>query len=413
MTEVDLIRRVLGIVLCLFALTACAGWDPTGSRSLLDQVTLDPDVISPHAGSTNAATMVHYTVTRNATVSIYLVDEQGDTHYFRKDQPRTPGSFDALFGGAVDDRVLPDGKYQFVIEAKETASPQSAKIVKALTITGADSKPPELQNFTVFPSSFTPNQDGINDRVTIRYFLTKPAKVDVYLTDGKKRYEVAEKKTTLGIKDGMSIMGAHEYDYDGGIDLGAEPPPDGAYTVVADAVDAVGNRVHEERPLKIEQGGVPRATIMNSGVDWSPHLIPLGSTLTFTVTVTNIGPVPVRTSGPEPGTAYRTDENFNSKKNYEQPGVWRVGLDMEGNSAGRPYPYRWQVGSSAELTHVKAEDGQDLLYLMPGQRVTVTGTLQIVDKPPRINQYYWVGLVQEDVRIVEDHVEPLLVTVEY
>ena len=58
-------------------------------------------------------------------------------------------------------------------------------------------------------------------------------------------------------------------------------------------------------------------------------------------------------------------------------------------------------------------DGKEYLYLMPGQRVTVSGTLRIVDKPPRINVYYWVGLVQEDVRIVEDRVEPKLVTVEF
>jgi hypothetical protein len=50
---------------------------------------------------------------------------------------------------------------------------------------------------------------------------------------------------------------------------------------------------------------------------------------------------------------------------------------------------------------------------MPGQRVTVSGTLRIVDKPPRVNVYYWVGLIQEDVRIVEDRVEPKLVTVEF
>ena len=56
-------------------------------------------------------------------------------------------------------------------------------------------------------------------------------------------------------------------------------------------------------------------------------------------------------------------------------------------------------------------DGKEYFYLMPGQRVTVSGTLRIVDKPPRINVYYWVGLIQEDVRIVEDRVEPKLVTV--
>jgi hypothetical protein len=399
-------------------LGACA------SGALLDSVSLDSDALSPHAGSANATTMIRYSLARPANVSIYLIDARGGRHDFRKDQPRAAGSYDALFNGAINDRVLPDGEYTLVVEAKDAASGQVAKIEKMLTITGADSTPPQLLNFTVFPDKFTPNQDGIEDRVTIRYFLTKPAKVDVYLTDDKKRYEVAEKKTTLAIKDGMSVAGAHEYDYDGGIDLLATPPPDGTYTVVAEAVDAVGNRVREERKLTVEQGGIPRATITNSGVEWAPLtvptlrleqgpiLVPLGGTLTFTVTVQNVGPVPIRTKSPEPGTLYTTSENFNTKKEYEEPGVWRVGLDSEGNSVGRPYPYRWQLGSSKELKRV-AIDGREYFYLMPGQRVTVSGAVRIVDKPPRINTYYWVGLVQEDVRIVEDHVEPRLVTVEY
>lgn len=413
-----MVRRVWMIMFVLLGLSAC------GSGALLDNVSLDPDGISPFAGSPNAATVVRYTVTRNADVSIYLLDAQGNRHDFRKDQPRTPGSYDATFSGAVDNRVLPDGKYTVVVQAKDTATGQVAEAKKGLTITGADSTPPQLLNFSVFPDRFTPNQDGIDDRVNIRYSLTKPAKVDVYLTDGKQRYEVAEKKTTLCAKDGYSCAGPHEYDYDGGIDLLATPPPDGTYTVVAQAVDAVGNRVREEKKLTIADGGVPRATISNSGVEWSPKglpslrtdptavLVPLGGTLTFTVTVENVGPVPIRTRGPEPGALYTTSENFNSKKEYEEPGVWRVGLDSEGNSAGRPYPYRWQIGSSAELKHVVL-DGKEYLYLMPGKRVTVSGTLRIVDKPPRINVYYWVGLVQEDVRIVEDRVEPMLVTVEF
>jgi hypothetical protein len=410
-------KRVVALVIVLLALSACS------SGTLLDQVSLDPAAISPHAGSPNAATTIHYVVARPASVSIYLIDAQGAQYAFRKDQPRAAGSYDALFSGAVDNRVLPDGKYSVVVEAKDAAG-QVSQVNESLTITGADSTPPELVNFTVFPDSFTPNQDGIDDRVSIRYYLSKPAKVDVYLTDGKNRYEVAEKETTLCIKDELSCTGPHEYDYDGGIDQLATPPPDGTYDVVADAVDAVGNRTSVSKKLTISQGGVPRATITNSGVDWSPQalpslvtqpnalLVPLGGTLSFTVTVQNIGPVPIRTKGPEPGTVYTTSDNFNSLKQYEEPGVWRVGLDSEGNSVGRPYPYRWQVGSSAELKHVVV-DGNEYLYLMPGQRVTVSGSVRIVDKPPRINVYYWVGLVQEDVRIVEDHVEPKLVTVEY
>lgn len=405
------------IILMLLALCACS------SGALLTDVSLTPDAISPFAGSVNAATTIHYTLTRPATVSIYLMDAQGNRKDFRADQPRPAGSYDALFTGAINDRVLLDGKYSVVIEAKESAT-QVTKIEKTLTINQADSTPPELMNYTVFPDSFTPNQDGINDRVAIRYYLTKPAKVDVYLTDGTNRYEIAEKKTTLCIQDELSCAGPHEYDYDGGIDLLATPPPNGTYDVIVDAVDAVGNRTRATKKLTIADGGVPRATIKNSGVDWSPMglpslktqpsaiLVPLNGTLTFTVTVENIGPVPIRTTGPEPGTLYTTSENFNTKQQYEEPGVWRIGLDSEGNSVGRVYPYRWQLGSSKELKHVVL-DGKEYLYLMPGQRVTVSGSVRIIDKPPRTSVYYWVGLVQEDVRIVEDHVEPKQVTVEF
>jgi len=412
-----LFKRVWIIVLILLASSACS------SGALLDNVSLDPDAISPSAGSAHAATVIRYSLTQPANVSIYLVDAQGARHEFRKDQPRAAGSYDARFSGAVNDRVLPDGKYAVVVEAKDAAG-RIGKAEKALTITGADATPPQLLNFTVFPDAFTPNQDGINDRVTIRYYLTKPAKVDVYLTDGNKRYEVAEKKTTLCIKEEKSCAGAHEYDYDGGIDLLATPPPNGTYDVIADALDAVGNRTRVTKKLTIAEGGIPRATITNSGVEWSPQalptlkleqaslLVPLGDTLTFTVTVENIGPVPLRTKGPEPGTVYTTSENFNTRKEYEEPGVWRVGLDSEGNSVGRPYPYRWQIGPSQALKRVVV-DGKAYLYLMPGQRVTVSGAVRIVDKPPRLNVYYWVGLIQEDVRIVEDRVEPRMVTVEF
>ncbi len=413
-----MLKRFVIFVLAPILLAACT------SSALLENVSLDSDAISPFAGSPNAGTIIRYTLARPAIVTIYLVDAQGGKHYFRQAQPRVPGAYDATFTGAIDSRVLPDGEYSVVIEAVDSTTQETARGEKKLTITGADSTPPQLSNFTVFPDTFTPNQDGIDDRVAIRYWLTKPARVDVYLTDGKKRYEVGEKKTTLCLKDGQSCAGAHEYDYDGGIDLLAAPPPNGNYTVIAEAEDKVGNKVREERKLTIKDGGIPRATISNSGVDWAPRglpslpinpsalLIPLGGTLTFTVTVENVGPVPIRTSGPAPGTTYTTNENFNSKGNYEQPGVWRVGLDSEGNSAGRPYPYRWQIGSAAELRHVTV-DGKEYLYLMPGQRVTVTGALKIIDKPPRINVYHWVGLIQEDVRIVEDHIEPRMVTVEY
>jgi hypothetical protein len=42
---------------------------------------------------------------------------------------------------------------------------------------------------------------------------------------------------------------------------------------------------------------------------------------------------------------------------------------------------------------------------MPGQRATIVGHIQILDKPPQIEPRYWLGLIHEQVEIVNDWVE--------
>ena len=389
----------------LLLITACS------SGPLLTAVTVNPETISPRPGEKNRATKIGYSLSRPAQVSVYLQDANSK-YVLRENQSRAAGDFEILFGGSVDNRTLNDGTYQVVVTAQDNSGVHEEKTA-ALNIVNADTTLPELQAFTVFPQEFTPNQDGLDDRVIIRYYLTKPARVNVYLTDGKKKFPIDEKKeTTLLTEDKLSAIGAHEYDYDAGIDRGAPPPPDGTYTVVAEAVDANGNLVKQEAPLTIKNGGTPRAEIIGSGGDMAPRVVPLGDTLFFTITVRNIGTVPIRTKGPEPGFVYSTSQNYSVIEQYEEPGIWRLGVDSEGNSIGRQYPYRWQLGSSDELTKVERE-GKTIYYLMPGQVATLTGGIKIVDKPPKVDPVYWFGLVQEQVRIVEDHVEPTRITVEF
>ncbi|MGQ9502741.1 MAG: hypothetical protein ACUVSB_11865 [Anaerolineae bacterium] len=269
-----------------------------------------------------------------------------------------------------------------------------------LIIRDADTMLPELQGFSVYPRVFTPNQDGKHDRVTINYYLNKPAEVTVYLigADGRK-YPIAEKER--GVKPGEP--GLHLYDYDGGVDLGADPPPDGDYLVRAEAVDRVGNRTVVTSTLTIQDGGRPRADIVQARVDFynpatGDKVVPLGGTLAFTLTVENFGQVPIRTTGPDSGTHYRSDENFNTKGFYQSPGAWRVGIDYEGNP-GYPYPYRWALGHLEQL-QPRVIDGQTFYYLMPGQRAVITGSIQIVDVPARKDViYFWAGLIHEEVAI--------------
>ncbi len=402
----------LRILLSLFPLFLVA----CGESALVQSLTVEPNTISPRAGSQNAVTKIVYAVGRTATVTVYLLDLQNSKHVLRENLERTPGAYEIAFGGVVSDRMLPEGKYDVVVEAKD-ADGESQTLKQSLSIVNPETTLPELQNFTVAPGVFTPNRDGIDDRVTIRYYLPKPAKVRVLLTDAARRneYPIEEKKVThVTDEDGWLQPGSHEYDYDGGIDRDAPPPENGSYTVIAISQDKVGNVVREERPLIIKDGGVPRATIIGAGAEFAPKVVQLGELLYFTATVKNIGTVPIRTKGPEPGTNYTTGENFNTKGKccYEEPGVWRIAVDFEGNSSGRLYPYRWQLGKTNELKPVEYL-GQTLYYLMPNQAVMITGTIRIIDKPPLVNPHYWLGLYQEQVRIVEDRVGYVTITVEY
>ena len=400
------LNRTLFVLLVASALIALSSG--CASRPLLYDVNVRPQVISPNADGQTDVARISYRLSRSADLSIYFVDSEGQRHYFRQDRRRSAGKYQVDFGGVIEGRMLPDGEYTYVVEATDLSG-HTERVEGHLTLVDADTTPPELRNFSVYPHTFTPNQDGFDDRVTIEYYLTKEAKVQVFLIapDGTK-YPIAEKERK--VKPGQ--VGAHFYDYEGGVDLGAEPPPDGTYIVWAQAEDKVGNRTVVTDTLTIREGGVPRADIVNLDVDFEPKIVPLGETLYFTLTVENFGAVPIRTTGPPPGTIYESDSNFNKLGWYEEPGAWRVGIDFETNSSGRPYPYRWALGSDKDL-EVRVVDGKPRRYLMPGERAVITGGIRIKDPPPRNPIYFWAGLIHEEVRIdpFNDHVDAQLISI--
>ncbi|TKJ29211.1 MAG: hypothetical protein CEE40_09225 [Chloroflexi bacterium B3_Chlor] len=389
-----------------------------GGRPLVYDVDVQPRVISPNADGVDDVARVTYKISRQCRLYIYFVDAEGTEYRYRDGNRRSPGEYEALFGGAIEGQVLADGQYTWVVEVADDASGQTERVEGQLAVTDADSSGPELQDFTVFPQVFTPNQDGINDRIAISFRLLEQAEVEVYLRDKEgDRYPVGLPKTRwdeeqFDLEESPSKValepGLWEYDYDGGIDLGASPPADGEYTVVAVAIDQAGNHVVKEAPLTIEDGGLPLGEIQT--VEFYPTVVPLGGTLHLTVTVENVGGVAIRTKGPASGTTYTSRENFNTLGFYEEPGIFRVGVDFEGNTDGRPYTYRWQLGRDEDLEE-RIIDGQRYLYLLPGQRVTVVGHITIIDEPPKINPYYWAGLVHEQVRIVNDRQDPTEISI--
>jgi hypothetical protein len=415
------------LTLAIALIAVALGTIGCSSRPLLYDVEVYPEVISPNADGDDDAANIRYKLFRNANVSIYFIDQDGKRHYHRKEERRSAqdASYWTLFsgvvdvdeGGAVKRRMMPNGQYTWVIEATGHGG-QTDKAEGSLTIVDADTTLPELRGFSVSPQVFSPNRDGVDDHVTINYFLPKPASVRVYLLNEEgKKYFIPE-KVSQRIEPGE--VGLHEYDYEGGVDLGAVPPPDGTYTVTAIAEDILGQRVEEQSILTIQDGGVPRADIINAVVEYGTEdglrgsftslTIPLSGTLYFTATVENYGDTPVRTTGPEPGTTYTTRQNFSTLEWYQSDGAWRFGLDFEENPA-YPYPFRWSLGQHDELEAVVK--GDDVFhYLMPGQRVTIAGAIQILDKPPRNPFYVWAGLIHEGVEIVQDRIDPVLITVD-
>ncbi len=379
------------------------------------------ETITPNADGDGDVTTLSYRVRREADVSIYFEDAAGDRYYFRRDEIRTRGEYAVLFGGVVEGyvregedvrgeviaRLLPDGAYTWVIEARDHATGKTEHVTGTLNIVDSDPILPDLWEFAISPQTFTPNQDGITDRVYINVFVPKPADLTVSLiaADGEKYYIPQFQQQRAPGEEGR-----HLFEWDGGVELGREPPPDGVYTVLVQARDAEGQRVEQVGQLEIRDGGVPLAEIVAQPVGdtlrFSAETVTLGDVLYFEVTIWNYGEAPIRTTGPEPGYIYEQDEYFASSGFYEESGAWRVGIHC--STCLNDYPWRWAVGMREELTPMEI-DGKVYYYLMPGQRTVVHGGIRLTNIVEARNpQEFWVGLIHEDVGIasVNNRVDP-------
>ena len=411
---------VLVVLLLSLGLSGCH------LRSLLYDVSVSPNVISPNADGIDDATNIDYKLSRNAAVSIYFESADGERYYFRQDRPRSPGKYRVQWGGTINQPrwlenefgrelvkswVLPDGVYTWVVEAAGEDG-QTERAEGQITLNGGDTTVPELRKFTIALPVFTPNQDGLDDRTGVSYFLNKNVdNVQVYLYNPDQpdtRYPLEEQERTT--KPGEA--GYHYYDYDGGVDRGADPPPDGTYIVEAEARDLAGNYAVVSSTLTIKEGGKPRAEVVNGDIQWGGAVsslegteiyMPLGATLCFATYVENYGRVPIRTAGPPSGTPYRSDQNYNTlavemgeESWHQQAGIWRFGINFD--TSETDFPYRWAVGKPEEL-RCETIDGREQCFLDPGKRGTVTGCIDMVGPFPREAIFAWGGLIHEYVGI--------------
>lgn len=400
---------VIVIAVLVVILAVAAGWLIfKGDTSLLRDVTVDESSISPNADGVQDATKISYEISRNSDVSIFFEDEEGQRFYYRKEQPRGAGEYSVLFSGVVDGYMLPeqaiegeiltrllqDGGYTWTISAVD----EEGRLESAsghIAIIDADEVLPEMRDFGLDKRFFTPNQDGIDDRVQIQFFLPKEvAQTRVFLlTPEGSEIPVAELER--GVMAGE--IGWHIFDYEGGVDNKATPPVDGTYPVFAIVEDAEGQRIRVVDELTIQFGGVPRGEVVPPAIGdtvvFEPTAVTLCETIWITLTVQNYGTTPIRTSGPAPGTVYDSDWNYNTLGWHTESGAWRVAIGYENEIAN--YPYRWAIGNTDDLEKIG-----DHYYLMPGERAVVSGGIRVVDVFGERNpQPMWAGLIHEDVEI--------------
>src|SRR5258708_3644149 len=409
------------------------------NRPLLTDVSISPSNISPNADGQDDVTNIHYTLNRNAKVTIAFTNKvSGQRFVFRDGEARPADSFQVTFSGVVDGytlpgetnlgeikaRLIPDGDYTWAVDAV-AESGETANSSGTLTVANSDAALPAVTDFSIAPTVFTPNQDGIDDRVSINTYLAKAATLTVYLLDKNNvHYFVAER--IEGRKPGEP--GAHYFDYDGGVDNNIPPPPDGDYTVVVEAQDKVGQRIQRTGQVTLKDGGLPNAelpaqssggTVFYATVPYKDSYftdstkvgdllpqpaqgvtssqatitMPQGDLLIFRVTVSNYGSTPIRTFGPWPGTVYQWDQNAAAMNTDNVSGAWRVGLQCERSET--TLPWRWAIGSTDQLTKVE-RDGQTLWYLMPGKQAVVWGAVRMTKLITTPNpQEWWAAVTHE------------------
>lgn len=382
-------------ILC-FLISACGptGAAFLGSAPLLAGVEAAPATVSPNGQNSDGPAKIAYTVGREVTVSIYLVDSAGRRYPLRLNEPRSPGTYEAAFSGAVkanpDDvpqRILPDGAYTYVIEA-ETMGGQKAEAQGTLTIQGADPVPLAVSEVVALPVLITPNGDARDDKTVISYRVAKDSEVELYATDAAGTRYLIEPAT-------KRLAGLQSAEWKG-MSSGLLAP-NGDYQVHVVARDTSGNVAEGVVPVGLTDGGTPDLQILD--VELTPPTVPVSGTVNVKIRVKNTGDTKIETKGPPPGTAFTTSRNYfadtdrnGRPKYYDEAGKWRVTASW--NQAFSQYPARWAL--TKPLT---GPDGQPRLDengletyppLLPGEESVITGTIQVL--LPETNElYFWAS----------------------
>ena len=382
------------MALSIVVLLSAAGCSSSGNR-LISSFRLSSTVVTPSGTAGNLPIDAAYTLSAPATISAYLVGPSGEKFYLRKDDSRpVAGEYTLTFNGAYapnpetdERRVLPAGVYKLALEAH--SANRSDEASAQVQVQDSDTVAASVQNLTLYPDTYAPKGEGIDDTLRATFRTVKSAAVTIYLVSQSGKRYVLE-------SDPREQPGEHATTWDG--QIGNQLVPSGNYHFIVEAKDLAGNVSLADKPLKLDATSMPDAHILS--VDFEPNAVLYGGLVKVTIRVKNTGNTVLKTEGPDPGYTYNSQEGFSTIDNgayRDKKGYWRVGVDWAGapGAAGSKYPYRWGFGHD----------------LQPGEEVTVVGYIRINEKYPQI--WLYAGLVQEQIRYWDDQVGQTVIDIGY
>ena len=358
----------------LLLLPACAAADSAQPLIALD---VAPAVL--HADGTGGATIA-YGLNSPAVVSIALEAQDAPQYVLRDRVSRGPGTFSFFFKGAVDGSVLPNGNYT-VVAAAEDGDGGRTELRQPLTIASADTTPPVLAELRVNPTTISPNQDGVADRLTVQFTVAEPVTVNVRLLAGG---EVRWLARNAAAKPGeIRISWPQPVDHAPQLNQAVDGVPPGPAVVEVAIQDPAGNRTAASADVTIGEVGTPRVQVTD--IRFAPVNPQFGGTITVAATIVNTGAVTLR-AAPSGPTAYSWGQNAHELGYAAETGTVRWGVEYSLNRSGVGYPFRWSLGRD----------------LPPGERVTVTGVIELSESFPLAPVQLWVGVMHENNRVLAD-----------
>jgi flagellar hook assembly protein FlgD len=234
-------------------------------------LTADPATISPNADGYQDKTTITYTTNQSLFNSVAIYDDSGTLMRTLKNAvvlaagPQTltwDGKYTPAGGTSTP---VPDGTYTVRVTGQDAAG----NAVQSSTPVVVDTT---ISKISVNYPYFSPNGDGRRDATTISYTLKSDATVTVLIRDGSGA-------TVRTIQDGVGqIAGVYSAVWDGTLTDGSVAP-EGAYTAVVQAVNAIGT-VESVKPVTVD---LTPPVVTDAMVAPSPFVPPATTTASFGV----------------------------------------------------------------------------------------------------------------------------------